>query len=118
MGVERRLDLAQHVEPLAQRLGHEPGPVEAHAVVVAQGAAAGQDGPRAGVPGGGVVRLALVGRHLGGEGEVQAATGEVGVRLVRRHSKRARHGGDGGQAVLVDLVERTPGAEISMVSTT
>ena len=39
-----------------ERVAHEPGAVEPDAVVVGEGAAGGQDGAGAGVPGGAVVR--------------------------------------------------------------
>ena len=51
-----------------------------------------EHGTGAGVPGGDVVGVALVGLHLAGEREVEAAAGLVGVRLVGRDGERARHG--------------------------
>ena len=41
MGVERLLDLGQHAERRAEGAGQEAGPVEADAVVVADGPAGG-----------------------------------------------------------------------------
>ena len=49
-GVERRLRGGEHPERGAERVAHEPGPVDPHAVVVAERAAGAQHGAGAGVP--------------------------------------------------------------------
>ena len=63
MRVEGVLHRLQHVDARAEGLGHEPGAVEADAVVVREVAAAGEHGPLAGVPRRDVGGLDGVGRR-------------------------------------------------------
>ena len=76
----------------AERLGHEPGAVEADAVVVREVAAAGEHGALAGVPQRDVRRLDLVGRRGGGEREVEAGAVGVAVRQVAAGDAGVGHG--------------------------
>ena len=106
--VERLLGRDEHVERRAERLAHEPGPVEPDTVMVAQRTAVSEDRTRPRVP-----RVAVVARSrrrsagwLAREGEVEAGTVGVGVRLVRRHDDRVVDGLDRGGRRGVDVGQR------------
>ena len=74
-----------------ERRRHEPGPVEADAVVVAERPPGRQDRALAGVPQLAVVGVPALDGDLAGEREVEAAAGRVAVGLVGRRRDRALH---------------------------
>ena len=102
------VDINANPYPVSERLPDEAGPVQPHAVVVAEGAAGGQHRPRTGVPRRPVVGLPPVGLDLSREGEIETGAVGVGVRQVRRGRKGSVYRLDRLRGLGVHLREVTP----------